>query len=142
MAVVSLFSHQGNYIRKGYANSNSFKDTQILIRLSASNNKLVISTRPTSSDRWNYIETLNFPLNPSDMIKFGQKKQPFKSSSNNVVFTFVNAKKYYRSIPESNIDPLVNSFQPAKNGGSSMPAPSGSKATTPTRNRFEVLSEN
>ena len=106
------------------------------------NNKLFISTRPTSNDRWNYIKTLNFPLNPSDMIKFGQKRQPCKSSSYDVVFKFVDAKEYYKNIPESNIDPLVNSFQPAKNGGPSTPAPRGSKATTPTRNRFEVLSEN
>ena len=59
-----LYSHIKE-IRKGYANKNSFKDSQVLIRPSASNNKLVISTRSTSNDQWNYIETLNFPLNPS-----------------------------------------------------------------------------
>ena len=69
-----LYSHIKE-IRTGYANSDSFKDKQILIRPSASNNKLVISTRTSSNERWNYIETLNFPLNPSDMTKFGQKKK-------------------------------------------------------------------
>ena len=136
-----LYSHIKE-IRKGYANSNSFKGSQVLICPSASNNKLVISTRPTSNEKWNYIETLNFPLNPSDMTKFGQKRQPCKSSSNDVIFTFVNAKEYYKSIPESNIDLLLNSFQSTKNGGPSVPASKGSNSTTPTKNRFNVLSEN
>ena len=56
-----LYSHIKE-IRTGYANSDSFKDKQILIRPSASNNKLVISTRTSSNERWNYIETLNFAL--------------------------------------------------------------------------------
>ena len=68
-----LYSHIKE-IRSGYANSDSFKNKQILIRPSATNNKLVISTRTSSNERWNYIETLNFPLNPSDMTKFGKKK--------------------------------------------------------------------
>ena len=124
-----LYSHIKE-IRTGYANSNSFKDKQILICPSASNNKLVISTRTASNERWNYIETLNFPLNPSDMIKFGQKKQPCKSSSNDVVFKFVNAKEYYKNIPESNIDPLINSFKPTKNGG---PPVHASRGPSPSR---------
>ncbi len=69
-----LYSHIKE-IRKGYNKSNKFRNSQILIRPSASNNKLVISSRPTSNDRWEYIETLSFPLNPSDITKFGQKKQ-------------------------------------------------------------------
>lgn len=135
-----LYSHIKE-IRKGYSNSISFKNSQILIRPSASNNKLVISFRATSNDRWNYLETLNFPLNPADMSKFGQKRQPCKSTSNEVTFTFVNAKEYYKSIPENNIENLTNSFQPAKNGVPSMPQPSGSGSTTPTRNRFDALGE-
>ena len=58
-----------------------------------------------------------------------------------VVFSFVDAKEYYKNIPDSNIDPLENCFQLAKNGGLSVPMPGGSKAITPTRNRFDVLSE-
>ena len=44
------------------------------------------------------------------MNKFGQKRQPCKSSTDDVIFSFVDAKEYYKNIPESNIDPLVNSF--------------------------------
>ena len=135
-----LYSHIKE-IRSGYANSDSFKNKQILIRPSASNNKLVISTRTSSNERWNYIETLNFPLNPSDMTKFGQKKQPCKSSSDDVVFKFVNAKEYYKNIPENNIDPLSNSFQPTKNGGPTLHASRGSSPTTPTKSRFDILRE-
>ena len=58
-----LYSHMKE-IRKGYNKSNKFRNSQILIRPSASNSKLVISSRPTSNDRWEYVETLSFPLNP------------------------------------------------------------------------------
>ena len=133
-----LYSHIKE-IRSGYANSDSFKNKQILIRPSATNNKLVISSRTSSNKRWNYIETLNFPLNPSDMTKFGQKKQPCKSSSDDVIFKFVNAKEYYKNIPENNIDPLSNSFQPTKNGGQPSHSSRGSSPSTPTKNRFDAL---
>jgi len=112
-----------------------------LIRPSASNNKLVISSRPTSNYRWEYIETLSFPLNPSDIDKFGQKRQPCKSILEDVSFNFLDAKEYYKNIPSSNIDPLNNSFQPAKNGVPSVPQQGTSRATTPTRNRFNGLGE-
>ena len=58
-----LYSHMKE-IRKGYNKSNKFRNVQILIRPSASNSKLVLSSRPTSNDRWEYVETLSFPLNP------------------------------------------------------------------------------
>ena len=135
-----LYSHIKE-IRKGYNKSNKFRNSQILIRPSASNNKLVISSRPTSNDRWEYIETLSFPLNPSDIDKFGQKRQPCKSTLEDVSFNFLDAKEYYKNIPSSNIDPLSNSFQPAKNGVPSVPQPGTSRATTPTRNRFDGLGE-
>ena len=133
-----LYSHIKE-IRSGYTSSDSFKNKQILIRPSANNNKLVISSRTSSNERWNYIETLNFPLNPSDMSKFGQKRQPCKSSSDDVNFKFVNAKEYYKTIPESNIDLLSNSFQITKNGGQPSHAPKGPSPSTPTKNRFDVL---
>ena len=135
-----LYSHIKE-IRKGYNKSNKFRNSQILIRPSASNNKLVISSRPTSNDRWEYIETLSFPLNPSDITKFGQKRQPCKSIIEDVSFNFLDSKEYYKDIPSSNIDPLSNSFQPAKNGVPSVPQPGTSRATTPTRNRFDGLGE-
>ena len=135
-----LYSHIKE-IRSGYTSSDSFKNKQILIRPSANNNKLVISSRTSSNERWNYIETLNFPLNPSDMSKFGQKRQPCKSSSDDVIFKFVNAKEYYKTIPENNIDLLSNSFQITKNGGQPSHAPKGPSPSTPTKNRFDVLSD-
>ena len=135
-----LYSHIKE-IGKGYNKSNKFRNSQILIRPSASNNKLVISSRPTSNDRWEYIETLSFPLNPSDIDKFGQKRQPCKSILEDVSFNFLDAKEYYKNIPSSNIDPLTNSFQPAKNGVPSVPQPGTPGATTPTRNRFDGLGE-
>ena len=73
--------------------------------------------------------------------KLLKTNQPCKSSSNDVVFKFVKAKEYYKNIPESNIDPLSNSFQPTKNGGPTLHASRGAKPTTPTKNRFDVLSE-
>jgi len=108
-----LYSHIKE-IRKGYNKANKFRNSQILIRPSASNNKLVISSRPSSNDRWEYIETLSFPLNPSDIDKFGQKRQPCKSILEDVSFNFLDSKEYYKNIPSSNIDPLNNSFQPAR----------------------------
>ena len=135
-----LYSHIKE-IRSGYTSSDSFKNKQILIRPSANNNKLVISSRTSSNERWNYIETLNFPLNPSDMTKFGQKRQPCKSSSDDVIFKFVNAKDYYKTIPENNIDPLSNSFQTTKNGGQPSHASKGPSPSTPTKNRFDALSD-
>ena len=133
-----LYSHIKE-IRKGYNKSNKFRNSQILIRPSASNNKLVISSRPTSNDRWEYIETLSFPLNPSDIEKFGQKRQPCKSILEDVLFNFLDTKEYYKNIPSSNIDPLSNSFQPAKNGVPAVQQPGTPRATTPTRNRFDGL---
>ena len=135
-----LYSHIKE-IRKGYNKSNKFRNSQILIRPSASNNKLVISSRPTSNDRWEYIETLSFPLNPSDIEKFGQKRQPCKSILEDVLFNFLDTKEYYKNIPSSNIDPLSNSFQPAKNGVPAVQQPGTPRATTPTRNRFDGLGE-
>jgi len=135
-----LYSHIKE-IRKGYNKSNKFRNSQILIRPSASNNKLVISSRPTSTDRWEYIETLSFPLNPSDIEKFGQKRQPCKSILEDVLFNFLDTKEYYKNIPSSNIDPLSNSFQPAKNGVPAVQQPGTPRATTPTRNRFDGLGE-
>ena len=135
-----LYSHIKE-IRRGYTNSVSFKDSQILIRPSASNNKLVISFRKTFNERWNYLETLNFPLNPSDITKFGQNKQPCHSTNKEVHFNFANVKEYHRSIPENNIETLANGFQPAKKGVPSMPHPSDSRPTTPTRNSFNMLME-
>jgi len=135
-----LYSHIKE-IRTGYNKSNKFKGSQILIRPSASNNKLVISSRPTSSDRWEYVETLSFPLNPSDIDKFGQKRQPCKSNFDDVSFNFLDAKEYSKNIPSNNIDPLSNSFQPAKNGAPSVPQPGTLRATTPTKNRYEGLEE-
>ena len=135
-----LYSHIKE-IRKGYNKSNKLKNSQILIRPSASNNKLVISSRPTSNDRWEYIETLSFPLNPSDIDKFGQKRQPCKSSLDDVSFDFLDANEHYKNIPNSNIDPLNNSFQPAKNGAPLISQPGVPRAITPTRNRFDRLSE-
>ena len=135
-----LYSHIKE-IRKGYNKSNKFRNSQILIRPSASNNKLVISSRPTSTDRWEYIETLSFPLNPSDIEKFGQKRQPCKSIIEDVLFNFLDTKEYYKNIPSSNIDPLSNSFQPAKNGVPAVQQPGTPRATTPTRNRFDGLGE-
>jgi len=46
-----------------------------------------------------------------------------------------------KNILNNNIDPLRNSFQPAKNGVLSVPQPGTPRATTPTRNRFQGLSE-
>ena len=135
-----LYSHIKE-IRTGYNKSNKFKGSQILIRPSASNNKLVISSRPTSNDRWEYVETLSFPLNPSDINKFGQKRQPCKSAFDDVSFYFLDAKEYFKNIPSNNIDPLSNSFQPAKNGVPSVSQPGTPRATTPTRNRFDGLGE-
>ena len=135
-----LYSHIKE-IRKGYNKSNKLKNSQILIRPSASNNKLVISSRPTSNDRWEYIETLSFPLNPSDIDKFGQKRQPCKSSLDDVSFDFLDANEHYKNIPNSNIDPLNNSFQPAKNGAPLISQPGVPRAITPTRNRFDRLSD-
>ena len=135
-----LYSHIKE-IRKGYNKSNKFRNSQILIRPSASNNKLVISSRPTSNDRWEYVETLSFPMNPSDIDKFGQKRQPCKSTFKDVSFNFLDAKEYFKNIPSSNIDPLSNSFQPAKNGVPSVPQPGTPRATTPTRNRFNGLGD-
>ena len=135
-----LYSHIKE-IGIGYNTSNKFKSSQILIRPSASNNKLVISSCPTSNDRWEYVETLSFPLNPSDIDKFGQKRQPCKSTLDDVSFNFLEAKEYFKNIPSSNIDPLSNSFQPAKNGVPSVSQPGTPQATTPTRNRFDGLGE-
>jgi len=80
-------------------------------------------------------------LNPSDIDKFGQKRQPCKSIIDDVSFNFLDGKEYFKNIPSSNIDPLCNSFQPAKNGVLSVPQPGTPRATTPTRNRFQGLSE-
>ena len=135
-----LYSHIKE-IRKGYNESNKFRNSQILIRPTASNNKLVISNRQTSNDRWEYVETLSFPLNPSDIDKFGQKRQTCKSSFDDVSVNFLDAKEYCKNIPNSNIDPLSNSFQPAKNGVPSVSQLGTPRASTPTRNRFEGLSE-
>ena len=135
-----LYSHIKE-IRTGYNKSNKFKSSQILIRPTASNNKLVISSRPTSNDRWEYVETLSFPLNPSDIDKFGQKRQPCKSNFDDVSFNFLDAKEYFKTILSNNIDPLSNSFQPAKNGVPSVAQPGTPRATTPTSNRFDGLGE-
>ena len=67
-----LYSHIKE-IRKGYNISNKFRNSQIFLRPSATINKLVKSNRQISTDRWEYFETLSFPLNPSDIDKFGQK---------------------------------------------------------------------
>ena len=135
-----LYSHIKE-IRTGYNKSNKFKGSQILIHPSASNNKLVISSRPTSNDRWEYVETLSFPLNPSDIDKFGQKRQPCKSNFDDVSFNFLDTKLYFKNIPSNNIDRLSNSFQPTKNGVPSVSQPGTPRATTPTRNRFDGLGE-
>ena len=58
-----------------------------------------------------------------------------------VSFNFLDAKEYFKNIPSSNIDPLSNSFQPAKNGVPSVSQPGTQRATTPTRNRFDGLGE-
>ena len=135
-----LYSHKKE-IRKGSNKSNKFRNSRILIRPSALNSKLVISSHPTSNDRWKYIETLSFPLNPSDIDKFGQKRQPCISTLEDVSFNFLDTKEYFKNIPSSNIDPLSNSFQPAKNGVPSVLQPGTPRATTPTRNRFDGLGE-
>ena len=133
-----LYSHIKE-IRKGYEKSNAFKNCQILIRPAATNNKLVISFRAGSQDRWNFIETLSFPLNPSDLNKFGQNKQPCMSNNKDVNFEFFDAKDYYKNIATNNVETLENGFQKAKNGVPSVPQPGTTKQTTPTRNRFNVL---
>ena len=88
-----LYSHIKE-LRTGFNKSNKFKSSQILIHPSASNNKLVISSRPTSNDRWEYVETLSFPLNPLDIDKFDQKRQPCKSILEDVSFNFLDAKEH------------------------------------------------
>ena len=131
-----LYSHIKE-IREGLNKSNKFRNSQI--RPPASDNKLVISNCQTANDRWEYIETLSIPLNQSDIDKFGQKRQPCKSIFDDVSFNFLNVKEYFKNIPKSNIDPLSNSFQPAKNCEPSVSQPKTLRATTPTKNRFDGL---
>ena len=66
---------------------------------------------------------------------------PTDDAFDDVSFNFLDAKEYFKNIPSSNIDPLSNSFQPAKNGVPSVSHPGTPRATTPTRNRFDGLGE-
>ena len=81
----SIYTHIKS-IRLGYEQSPNFANKQILIRPAANNRSLTVSTCTNSSEKWTFTEHLNFPTNPTNLHKLGQKTQPCKSSLPGVIF--------------------------------------------------------
>ena len=118
----SLYTHIKS-IRLGYEQSPNFTNKQILIRPAANNRSLTVSTRTNSSEKWTFTEHLNFPINPTDLHKLGQKTQPCKSSLPGVIFKFISKTEYYKNITENPTKTLPNGFKKVLNGPSSKAQP-------------------